>query len=199
MMKRGCWIIGLFIGLILSVQSTQAQMGFSVQNLGVNGGLTFKVPIGTFGDVAGVGFGFVVQGEYVFTPQISILAGLGYVIYGGKDFGSYRYNYSELPLTAGAKYYLFPPGKNPMRIFLLGELGFHRMGYASEYQYELFGVPRVDRYSSAVVRLGLTPGAGVEMLVGNFRIDITGFMALITGSYSNIGLRSTIHFDLPRK
>ncbi len=199
MMKRGCWIIGLFIGLILSVQSTQAQMPFSVQNLGVNGGLTFKVPIGTFGDVAGVGFGFVVQGEYVFTPQISILAGLGYVIYSGKDLGSYRYNYSELPLTAGAKYYLFPPGKNPMRIFLLGELGFHRMGYSSEYRYELFGVPRVDRYSSAVVRLGLTPGAGVEMMVGNFRIDITGFMALITGSYSNIGFRSTIHFDLVRK
>ncbi len=199
MVKRSLLVLGLIAGLLVPVQLSHAQMAFSAQNLGINGGLTVKVPIGSFSDVAGLGVGFIVQGEYVLTPQISLLAALGYVVYSGQDFGVYRYNYSELPLTAGAKYYLLPEGKNPMRIFILGEFGFHRMGYSWEYRYtDFYGNPVVAKYSDAVLKLGVTPGAGVELMVGNFRVDLTGFIALITGSYSNIGFRGTVHFNLAR-
>ncbi len=197
MLKRSFLVIVLLSGLMMPFSNVRAQMAFSLKNLGVNGGLTVKVPMGSFGDVAGLGLGLMFQGEYVLTPQINVLAGLGYVKYGGKDFGIYSYSYSEIPLMAGAKYYLATQGNSPMRIFILGELGFHRMGYSYQYEYiDIFGNPRVAKYSNASIKMGVTPGAGVEMMIGNFRVDFTGFLALVTGSFSHLGFRATVHFNI---
>ena len=199
-MKRSVLSVWIILLLVVPFHVAFTQPQFSMENLGVNGGLTIKVPIGSFGDVAGLGVGFVVQGEYVFTPQLHILAGFGYVKYGGKDVGYYSYSYSEIPLTGGVKFYLSPGNNLPMRLFILGEFGFHRMGYSWEWRYtDIYGNPRVERYSSGTIKLGVTPGAGVEFNVANFRVDVSGFLAFVTGSYSHIGIRSTVHFNLGKK
>ncbi len=195
--------LSIGVALVLSflvVTQAFAQFKFDPKNLGVNGGLTFEIPVGSFSDVAGVGIGFIVQGEYQLTPTIGLLATIGYVNYSGKSFTSlfyeYRYNYSEIPLTLGAKYYLPVNMGNDFKVYAFGEAGFHRMGYSFETKDLTITPPLTVKSSFGSLKIGITPGAGAEFNLGSMRLDVTAFMAMVTGGHTHLGMRTAVHFNI---
>jgi hypothetical protein len=77
-------------------------------------GINFGLPLGDFGDVSTFGIGVKLQGEKMFTDQVSGLASIGYSSFFGKsttlDFGNgpqtYKYpSLSVIPILVGVRYY----------------------------------------------------------------------------------------------
>ncbi len=72
-------------------------------------GANVSLPLGSFSDFAGVGFGGTATFEMAFTPNITGVATAGYLKFGGKDLSepgyTFSYSYSDIPIMVGAKYY----------------------------------------------------------------------------------------------
>ncbi len=110
-MKKFLTVLAV-LALVVALGAPAGAQGKMALNIGLN----VEFPMGTFGDVQGVGFGGTVQGEYAFMPQLVGTAKLGYIVWGGKDFteggvtvtgGSYK----GVPFLVGGKYYFMPPAK----------------------------------------------------------------------------------------
>jgi hypothetical protein len=89
-------------------------------------GLNLGLPLGNFGDISTFGIGVKLQGEKMFTDQVSGLASIGYTDFFGKsttlDFGNgpqtYKYpSVSLIPILVGGRYYASPT------FFLGAEIG----------------------------------------------------------------------------
>ena len=75
--------------------------------MGVSGAVDILLPMGSFGDIVGVGFGGDAQFQYNFTPNVSGGVTLGYFTWGGKDQqGVSLPGYKGLPFRLFGKYYL---------------------------------------------------------------------------------------------
>lgn len=74
-------------------------------------GVDLNLPMGTFGDVAGLGFGASVRYDGAINDNLSWTAGLGYLSFSGKDytipgFGTISgTSFGVLPIQGGVKYY----------------------------------------------------------------------------------------------
>lgn len=79
------------------------------QELGV--GLKVAMPIGTFGDIAGLGYGLTAEYGWKFEKAgwlgtdkpVTVLGQVGYMHYGEKDGSGYKGNI--IPILVGAKYF----------------------------------------------------------------------------------------------
>jgi len=149
--------------------SAQAAKG----DMAIGAGLELALPMGDFGDVAGTGFGATGQFEYVYNPNISIVGHLGYIKWGGKDFGFYKWSYSVIPIKGGAKYYFDPIKRG---FYGSGEIGLHLFSYSSES--DIGGVPD---YSESSTEFGLALIGGYEMPAGQtFILDLSVRYELIS-------------------
>ena len=109
--------------LLLAVLFT----GFiNAQSQGVSVGGNLALPMGSFGDVANVGFGGTATYERSFAPNIVGEVYAGYLTFGGKEVFGVKYSSSMIPIMAGAKYY-FQPGKGLYGNALLGVHIFHKI------------------------------------------------------------------------
>jgi hypothetical protein len=82
------------------------------------------IPVGSWGDAVGVGFGGDAQFQYNFTPMVSGGVTIGYFTWGGKDVGGFDTGgYSGLPFRVFGKYYFMPPAKKGVRVYGAVELG----------------------------------------------------------------------------
>lgn len=81
-------------------------------SLGVDGQLA--LPIGDFGDGAGIGIGALLNFGYPLNEQVTLTGRVGYVHHLEKN----NLTFSEIPFWVGAAYGLSPP------LSLVGELGF---------------------------------------------------------------------------
>jgi Outer membrane protein beta-barrel domain len=101
--------------------TTQAQNGrFSV-------GAELGMPMGDFGDAAGIGFGGSLRYEYPIGDHIGIGLTAGYMIFGGKDGGP---SWKMIPIQGMFKFYF---SENQNGFYAAAHLGVHSLKYDFEY------------------------------------------------------------------
>jgi hypothetical protein len=158
-------------------------------------GANLALPMGSFSDVAGVGFGGTGTFEMEFTPNITGVGTIGYLSFGGKDFSepgfSYSYGYSDIPVMAGIKYY-FTPG---IPFYGIGQIGFQI--FNSNYSSTITDPYFTGSYSGSAssTEFALSLGAGYEIPIGKAAIDLTGTFNLIS-DLNYIGFRAAYRFGL---
>jgi hypothetical protein len=170
--------------LSFTLTSTFAQ-GTNYLSIGGN----LALPLGSFGDAAGTGFGGSATFEMEFTPNITGVATAGYMKFGGQDFGDFSYDYDAIPIMAGIKYYFMPA--NPF--YAIGQIGFQifnaNASYSGPFSYGFEASGSSTEFAFAV-------GAGYEIPAGaNGAIDITGTFNLIS-DLNYIGARVAYRFSL---
>ena len=190
-MKKMLSIVVILI-FAFSMSNTFAQ-GKNHVSIGAN----IALPMGTFGDLAGVGIGGTATFEMGFTPNITGVATAGYISFGGKDFTdvyySYSYGYSVIPIMVGAKYY-FTPG---VPFYGIAQIGFQifNANYSSTVN-----VPGYYNFSGSAsgssTEFAFAVGAGYEIPVGTSgAIDVTGTFNLVS-NLNYIGARVGYRFSL---
>jgi opacity protein-like surface antigen len=174
----------LVVALFVCVGSSQAAGKFSL-----NVGGDVLIPVGDFGDRAGVGFGGTVRGEYMVDPMFSIGVTAGYITWSGKDItipglGTISgTSASGIPLRAMGKYYFMPAGKSA-RVYGIAEVGV--------FISTTSGASSTD--------FNYAPGLGVEFPISdNAKIDVGArWDAIATSGVSsnNVGVRVGVLFPL---
>ncbi len=170
-----------------AVNNTIAQ-GKNYLGIGAN----LALPMGSFGDVAGVGIGGTVSFEMEFTPNITGIASAGYLAFGGEDFTgpdySWSYSYSDIPIMAGIKYY-FTPG---VPFYAIGQIGFQM--FDSHYEATGFGYDYSG--SGTSTEFAFSIGAGYEVPIGkNAALDLTGTFNLVS-DLNYLGARVAYRFGI---
>lgn len=186
-------VLVTIVTLFLFVGISQAQ-----NKMYLNIGGNVMLPMGSFGDAAGTGFGGTAQFEMQFAPQIYGTATAGYITWGGKDqtiLGqTYSYSTSAIPILVGAKYYFMPTGG----FYGHAQLGLFMFSSTSEHPaYTYLGVT-VPGGKTSVSNSEFTFafGAGYELpLSPKLMLDLGGSFLLISNS-NNIGLRAGVKFGL---
>lgn len=134
-------------------------------------GLELGLPMGTFGDTNGLGFGVSGRYEAAINDNLSWNATLGYISYTGKDYSIPGFgvipgvSFAMIPITGGIKYY-----------FTEIDNGFY--GSAD------LGIWLASGSGSSGSEFGISPGLGYR--VGSFDI---GARYNIVGNVSTLGFR----------
>lgn len=173
--------LSIILGLVLLVAFTNvnAQSKFTL-----NVGPELALPMGSFGDVAGFGFGGSVGGELGLAENMKGFATVGYLMFGEKDVaGLGKWSYSAIPILVGAKYYLGKGG-----FYTMAETGFHL--WTVESTVTFFGVSTTVDASSTEFTYGV--GAGYEF--GAF--DVNAKYIGAGSGISYIGVRVAYNFAL---
>src|SRR5512138_1004184 len=98
---------------VLVLAAAMAAPASAQSKIALNIGADVLLPMGSFADVQGVGFGGDVTGEYALMPELNLIATLGYFSWGGKDvtvagFTRSGFSFHSIPFMVGAKYYFMP-------------------------------------------------------------------------------------------
>jgi len=174
-----------FVVIILLSFAMSSTFGQGKNYIGI--GANLALPMGTFGDAAGMGFGGSASFEMEFTPNITGIASAGYLKFGGKDFGFFSYDYDAIPIMAGIKYYFTPA--NPF--YAIGQIGFQIFNANASYTGP-FGFD----VSGSSTEFAFAIGAGYEVPVGtNGAIDLTGTFNIVS-DLNYIGIRAAYRFGL---
>jgi opacity protein-like surface antigen len=165
-------LVLFFFFCSIAVINAQSRM-----NVGVRA--VVGLPIGSFGDVAGTGFGAQGTYEIAFGNNLVGVGQVGYIKWSGKDVGEYSYGYSAVPLIFGAKYYI-TPGKG---FYATSAVGFHFFSVSSDIPTVSFGGITVGGGSASASTTDFTfsIGAGYEVpLNKKVSLDIGGAYNLIS-------------------
>ncbi len=124
-----------------------AATGGAANLLGVD--VAIGVPLGNFGDAAGIGFGPLVRFEHNLIPKLNLTGRVGFIYHLGKDVGTATITYTEIPVLVGAKYDVTDA------IYGAAEIGVIRTGAS----VKIGGTTG----SSSDTNLGLTLGGGYKL------------------------------------
>jgi hypothetical protein len=197
------FIVIAVLALVVALGSPAGAQNKMALNIGLN----VEFPMGTFGDVQGVGFGGTVQGEYVFMPQFVGTAKLGYIVWGGKDItqegvtisgGSYK----GVPFLVGGKYYFMPPKTGAINWYGQAEIGLFFGSYtiaAQNVTVPGFGtVVATPEASASSTDFTFVPSVGAEIPMGKGAIDasVHYFLIASSGSAGSIGIRAGYKFPI---
>jgi len=155
---------------ILLISLLLASFSFAQSGIKVGVGGVVGLPMGTFGDVVGMGFGAAVVGEYKVADNIIGTFTTGYLMFSGKE--DIYPDYSIIPLMLGAKYYFAP------NMYGTVQLGMNMVSYTiPAIDFGFFTTPETTESGT---EFGYAVGAGYEMgdidlLVkyGSFMTDAT--------------------------
>ena len=176
----------LFIVLLFAASLINAQGKFSI-----GGGLELALPQGDWSDAAGTGIGFTARGEYPFTKNITGIATVGYISFGGDEIGGTEWSYSAIPILAGAKYYFKKSGEG---FYAQGELGFHMMSIEVDYPSNSFFGGGSSSTSETEFSLGI--GAGYEYPISP-KMNLDGTVKYMLVSDANyLGVRAGVKYEL---
>jgi opacity protein-like surface antigen len=153
------------ITLAVMVMLTMAGI-VSAQQMSIGGSLGLYMPLGDFGDMAGMGFGVLPQFEYQLNEKVNITGTIGYVSWGGKDIEYQAYDYvndvyytekweysiSNIPILAGAKYYF---GQGKTKPYGMATAGLNMFSVSTT----IFGM----EVSASETYFGFGVGGGMEM------------------------------------
>ncbi|MGA9116629.1 MAG: outer membrane beta-barrel protein [Bacteroidota bacterium] len=203
MKKSVLFVLLLAAALVPFTAGAQGKMSLSV-------GGDLLLPMGTFGDAVGMGFGGSVRGQYDITPMFSAGLTAGYYTWSGKDrtFGTQTYDgpsLSGIPIRAFGKYYFMPEGEK-IRAYGIAELG---VFIASPGDVTipnplaaLPGQPATITVSGeSSTEFNYAPGVGAEFIVGggNTKLDVSArYDAIATEGETSgsIGFRVGVNFGL---
>ncbi|MBI9071886.1 MAG: outer membrane beta-barrel protein [Melioribacteraceae bacterium] len=183
-MKKVLFTVVLLLCVTVAVNAQSGQMA-------VGGGIVVAMPMGDFGDEAGMGFGATVRGEYALNKQMSIVADIGYITYGEEELFNISYSYSQIPIMAGVKYY-FNNG-----FYGIGQLGIHMFSFDMDVPSETYMGITVGggSSSSSTSEFGLNIGGGYEAKVGNMILDLSAQYGMISDA-NQLLLRAGLKFPL---
>ncbi len=152
-------------------------------------GANLALPMGTFGDAAGIGFGGSASFEMGFTPNITGIVSAGYLKFGGQDFGDFSYDYDAIPIMAGIKYYFAPATP----FYAIGQIGFQIFNANAKYSGPYgFGFD----VSGSSTEFGIALGAGYEVPINaNAAIDLTGTFNIVS-NLNYVGIRAAYRFGI---
>ncbi|RMG20285.1 MAG: hypothetical protein D6732_28765 [Methanobacteriota archaeon] len=182
----------LFIGLIFGM----LQPGFSKAGFGVNGEVA--LPMGTFGDVAGAGFGGTLLVQFPASLDLMFTGRAGYISWGGKELDmeifSFSYNYSAIPVMGGVRKYF---GTGGARFFAEGEVGLHIFKLKTTTTTTILdpvsGTEETTSTSASATetKFSVAPGVGVEF---GSSTKMTISARYNVGGESYLGLRFGVAF-----
>lgn len=184
-MKKVLFTVVLLLCVTISTNAQSGQMA-------VGGGVVIAMPMGNFGDVAGMGFGATARGEYSLNKQMSIVADIGYITYGEEIDG---WSYSQIPIMAGVKYY-FPGG-----FYGLGQFGIHMISWDFEYTTPSYNIGGYNFPGETISsddsesKIGFNLGGGYETKVGNMILDLSAQLSVIEDA-NQLMLRAGLKFPL---
>ncbi len=161
--------IGIALITLLLMSGTALALDMDAKSFYAHG--VFSLPSGDFGDFAGNGFGGGVGVKAPHNEQINFRGEVGYIMFGGQDFGPYSYSYSMIPIVALAEYHF----SYDSPFYGLGGLGLYMMRW--NWEGEFLGVA-VDTSSSSS-EFGFTAGGGYSV---NEKINIEGRFNIISNS-----------------
>lgn len=141
----------------------------NAQQMALGVGANVFMPMGTFGDVVGTGFGGNAKFEYKLQPGLHLTGAVGYLTFSEKEEG-FGWQYSVIPVLAGAKYYF----SKTMPFYGMAEVG---MNFASITvkipSYVIGGVTYGGgEVSESGSEFGFNFGAGYELPLGKAALDI---------------------------
>lgn len=161
----------LFFVCSFAVANAQSKMNAGVRAV-------VALPIGSFGDVAGTGFGVLGTYEIGLGNNLVGIGQIGYISWGGKDLGDYSYGYSAVPIIFGVKYFL-TPGKG---FYGTSSVGFHFFSVSTDIPTITFGGTTIGGGSASANSTDFTfsLGAGYEVPVNKkYSLDVGGDFNLI--------------------
>jgi hypothetical protein len=100
-------LFAVLVAIALVASFASAQDFYGQAKMSYGGGAGIALPMGSVGDVYGMGFGAFAQGQYGLTPEILGTAQVGYTMFGEKEWlPSYKSSMSAVTILVGAKYNL---------------------------------------------------------------------------------------------
>lgn len=185
-MKRIAAVVCAII-LVVSFASAQSLWGQGKMSVGVGGELS--LPMGSWGDDVGIGFGGVGLFQYGLNENLLLTGQLGYTLWTEKDQGGVKTSGSALTILGGAKYALPTVSQ-----------GFYALAQAGIYSASItVDVPPVvvwgvtiggGKVTSSDSKFVICPGVGYQF--GNIDASVK---YVINSDISNLALN--IHYIIP--
>lgn len=160
--------------------STQAQVG----KMTVGGNLVLALPMGTFGDAFGMGFGGTATFTYRVIPNLDLTGTLGYLSF-GYDVENLDGSFGTLPFLVGGRYY-FDAGN--IKPYVGAELGLHFGSTSVDIPSFNFGGISYGGGSNSTssTDFGFGFGGGVQVPIGDkLNLDATLQYNLIAAESSS--------------
>ncbi len=179
---------------IFTVTLLLSGISFSQTNpMYFGGALNLGLPVGTFGDIAGMGIGVTGQFEMKFTPNLIGTGTIGYMKWGGKDFGTGTYSISTVPILVGAKYYFTPTapvyGMANLGITILSQSIDFKNSIYNQYLGSISGSTSSSEFTFAI-------GGGYEVpLTPTIILDLNAAFNIISNA-NYIGIKAGVKFPL---
>jgi len=179
-------LLSVFVIALCLAGTASAQQGA----MSVGGGLNLGLPMGTFGDVAGFGFGFQARFQYGLNDQLALAGSLGYISFSEKNSVSS----SALPILVSARYY-FTPGEG--RVYGQADAGLTSLSQTFNISFGGFGSVSG---TGSTTNFSIGFGGGYEMPLANkWSLDFgAGYNIILAsgGSFSYIGIRAGANYAL---
>ncbi|HEX7571973.1 MAG TPA: outer membrane beta-barrel protein [Bacteroidota bacterium] len=165
MKKIACCATVIAIVVLMSM-SANAQ-----EKMSVGAGVDIMIPVGSFGDSWGTGFGGTAEFDYAVRPNFSFTGKIGYLTWSAKNLPTgWTASYSGVPLLVGVKWYPRFIPQEGVRFYGHLELGImagsvSASGPAGRYVY----VGKGSQTDFTIV-----PSVGIEIPAGpNGAVDIS--------------------------
>jgi hypothetical protein len=145
--------------------------GASAQStMSVGAGVDIMLPVGSFGDSWGTGFGGTAEFDYALSAKFSVTGKIGYLTWSSKNLPTgWSASYSGVPLLAGIKWYPSFIPKGAVRIY-----GHLEMGIMFGSLSTSGPAGRTYPFATAGSDFTIVPSVGVEIPAGpNGNIDIS--------------------------
>lgn len=185
-------LLVVFAIILVSSLST-AQEG----QMRLGGNLELVLPSGTFGDVAGTGFGGSANFLYTVNQEIAVTGSVGYIMWGEKTYdvgyGEVKSSYSAIPILVGGRYY-FTEGD--ARFYGSAELGLYMFNWTvTTPSYTVLGYTfGGGEMTGSESEFTIAPGIGYEMKIGdNMNLDLAA-KYLVISDMNNINIRAGLNF-----
>ncbi len=167
----------IFAGINLNAQS----------KISFNAGANLALPMGSFSDVAGFGFGASVGAQMPLADKITGTASVGYLMFGEKELGpagfSVKSSFSAIPILVGAKYAFSD------NFYGAAETGFHLFSSTVKSEITIFGTTTTSEATGSST--DFTLGLGGGYMFGKF--DVSAKYYLISNA-NYLGVRVAYHF-----
>lgn len=177
------FLVLVAIALVASFASSQDVWEQGKMSVGV--GAALSLPMGTFGDQAGMGFGGSGTFQYGLSPEMMLTGQIGYLTYGKKDVAGYgSYTISQMPFLAGIKY-------NVGGAYLTGQVGFVSTSIKVEVPAQTYFGYTIAGGSTTVSSSDFAFAPGVGMNLGPIDVAAKYLIVSATG-----GSMSAVAFDV---
>jgi hypothetical protein len=131
------------------------------ENISLGGDIGLALPVGDFGNAAGLGFGIDAKAIFPINPDIAIGASIGYYSWGEKVTGI---SYSNIPIAGTFMYFV---SQGPSRFYIGSDLSINMLSVKIDFG-GFFG-----SQSSTETYVGLAPLVGIIHPI-NDNMNLTG-------------------------